>query len=285
MDFQSIALPTELRYHTKVCKYRFIFIIRQNKFVKFLFVNLCQYVIMNLTLDIGNTHAKLAVFDDNLLMVKTFKVKFVDDNINDFLKLYPLIKNLIVCSVITRDLNFDNYNFKNVHFISQNSIIPFTNLYNTKSTLGNDRIALVSRASIKFSNKNVLIIDVGSCITYDFINESNEYFGGAISPGMNMRFKSLNEFTSNLPLTKPITNDVIIGSNTQDSIISGVVNGIIYEMEGFIDQYSSKYNNLTVILTGGDSDFLSKRLKISIFANQNFLLEGLNDLVKLNISN
>ena len=75
---------------------------------------------MNLTLDIGNTHAKLAVFDDNLLMVKTFKVKFIDDNINDFLKLYPLIKNLIVCSVITRDLNFDNYNFKNIHFVSQN---------------------------------------------------------------------------------------------------------------------------------------------------------------------
>jgi len=102
---------------------------------------------------------------------------------------------------------------------------------------------------------------------------------------MNMRFKSLNEFTSNLPLTKPINNDVIIGSNTQDSIISGVINGVIFEMEGFIDHYSSKYNNLTVILTGGDSDFLSKRLKISIFANQNFLLEGLNDLVKLNISN
>ena len=154
-----------------------------------------------------------------------------------------------MCSVITRDLNFDNYNFKNVHFVSQNSIIPFTNLYNTKSTLGNDRIALVSRASIKFSNKNVLIIDVGSCITYDFINESNEYFGGAISPGMNMRFKSLNEFTSNLPLTKPTNNDVIIGSNTQDSIISGVINGVIFEIEGFIDQYSSLIFELSCFYT------------------------------------
>ena len=99
-----------------------------------------------------------------------------------------------------------------------------------------------------------------------------------------MRFKSLNEFTSNLPLIKPINKAIISGSNTQDSIISGVINSVIFEIEGFIDQYSSKYNNLTVILTGGDSDFLSKRLKISIFANQNFLLEGLNDLVKLNIS-
>ena len=239
---------------------------------------------MNLTLDIGNTHAKLAVFDDKLIMVKNFKAKFIDDNINDFLKLYPSIRNLIVCSVINRDLNFDNYNFKNVHFVSESTKIPFTNLYNTKTTLGNDRIALVSRASFKYSNKNVLIIDAGSCITYDFINESNQYFGGAISPGVNMRFKSLNEFTSNLPLTKPINKAIISGSNTQDSIISGVINGVIFEIEGFIDQYSSKYNNLTVILTGGDSDFLSKRLKISIFANQNFLLEGLNDLIKLNIS-
>ena len=285
MDFQSIALPTELRYHTKVCKYRFIFIIRQNKFVKFLFVNLYQYNIMNLTLDIGNTQAKLAVFDDKLLEIKCFDSKYIHDNINDFLKLFPLIKNLIVCSVIDTDLNFDSYNFQNIHFVSNTSKLPFINLYNTKRSLGNDRIALVSRAAIKFSNQNVLIIDAGSCITYDFINKNNQYLGGAISPGLKMRFKSLNHYTSNLPLVKSLTESIDIGKTTYDSISNGVCSGVNYEIEGFIDQYSSKYKNLTVILTGGDSDFLSKRLKISIFANQNFLLEGLNDLVKLNISN
>jgi type III pantothenate kinase len=130
----------------------------------------------------------------------------------------------------------------------------------------------------------VLIIDAGSCITYDFINENNQYLGGAISPGLNMRFKSLNHFTSNLPLVKSLTESINIGKTTYDSISKGVCSGVNYEIEGFIDQYSSKYKNLTVILTGGDSDFLSNRLKISIFANQNFLLEGLNDLIKLNIS-
>ena len=239
---------------------------------------------MNLTLDVGNTQAKLAVFDDKLVTVKSFPVKSIHDNITHFLKRFPLIKNLIVCSVIELDLNFDSYSFKNVHFVSNDSILPFINLYETKSSLGNDRLALVSRASTKFSNKNVLIIDAGSCITYDFINSNNQYLGGAISPGLNMRFKSLNKFTSNLPLVKSLSESANIGKSTHESINIGVSIGVIHEIDGFIDQYSSKYNNLTVILTGGDSDFLSNQLKISIFANQNFLLEGLNDLIKLNIS-
>jgi type III pantothenate kinase len=240
---------------------------------------------MNLTLDIGNTQAKLAVFEDKLLEHCSFDIKLIDNKIDDFLILFPKITNLIVCSVIKIDFNFDKYNFKNIHFVSEKSNLPFKNLYNSKNSLGNDRLALVSRASIKHPNKNVLIIDAGSCITYDFIDENNQYFGGAISTGLNMRFKSLNEFTSNLPLVKPKNKRIFIGSNTQESINSGVLNGLLSEIEGFIDQYSSQYKNLTVILTGGDSDFLSKRLKISIFANQNFLLEGLNDLIKLNISN
>ena len=239
---------------------------------------------MNLTLDVGNSQAKLAVFDDKLIIVKSFDVKFINDKINKFLDLFPKIKNLIVCSVIDIDFAFDKYNFDNIHFVSNKSNFPFTNLYQTKKSLGNDRIALVSRAASKFPNKNVLIIDTGTCITYDFKNQNNQYIGGAISPGLNMRFKSLNKFTSNLPLVCPDNNYKNIGKSTSSSISVGVLDGVIYEIEGFIDEYLSKYNNLTVILTGGDSVFLSNRLKISIFANQNFLLEGLNDLIKLNIS-
>lgn len=239
---------------------------------------------MNLVLDIGNSLVKLAVFDNNLIKVKSFNIRYMHENIVEFLTLFPLIKNLIVCSVTDLNLNFDTYNFNNIHFVSSDSILPFINLYDTKCSLGNDRIALVSRASIKYSNKNVLIIDAGSCITYDFINTNNQYLGGAISPGLNMRFKSLNKFTENLPLVKSLSKSTNIGKTTRESIITGVTNGVIHEIEGVIDQYFNKYNNLTVILTGGDSNFLSNRLKIIIFANQNFLLEGLNDLIKLNIS-
>jgi type III pantothenate kinase len=239
---------------------------------------------MNLTLDIGNTYAKLAVFDKNLVLLKTFNIELIYDNIDDFLKLYPTIKSLIVCSVTDYNLNFDKYNFNNIHFVSEKSNIPFINLYSSKNSLGNDRIALVSSASINYPNKNVLIIDAGSCITYDFINNKNQYLGGAISPGVNMRFKSLNNYTSKLPLVTPFLTELEVGTDTLDSINIGVLNGVIFEIEGFIAQYSSRYDNLTVILTGGNSDFLSNQLKISIFANQNFLLEGLNHLIKLNIS-
>jgi len=239
---------------------------------------------MNLTLDIGNTYAKLEAFDKTLVLLKTFNIELIHDNIDDFLKLYPSIKNLIVCSVTDINLNFDKYNFSNIHFVSKKSKTPFINLYSSKNSLGNDRIALVSSASINYPNKNVLIIDAGTCITYDFINNKNKYLGGAISPGINMRFKSLNEYTSKLPLVTLSQTELEVGTDTMDSINIGVLNGVIFEIEGFIAQYSSRYDNLTVILTGGNSDFLSNRLKISIFANQNFLLEGLNHLIKLNIS-
>ena len=239
---------------------------------------------MNLTLDIGNTQSKLAVFNNSLVVVKTFDSEFIIDEIDGFLLLYPSIKNLIVCSVTDITLNLEKYNFNNVHFVSSNSNIPFENLYLSKDSLGNDRIALVSSASISYPGKNVLIIDAGSCITYDFINDKNQYLGGAISPGLNMRYKSLNEFTSKLPLVSFESSDKLIANQTIDSINVGVANGVVFEIEGFVRQYLSEYDNLTVILTGGNSDFLSNQLKISIFANQNFLLEGLNNLIKLNIS-
>ena len=239
---------------------------------------------MNLTLDIGNTQSKLAVFNNSLVVVKTFDSEFINDEIDDFLLLYPSIKNLIVCSVTDITLNLEKYNFNNVHFVSSSSNIPFENLYLSKDSLGNDRIALVSSASISYPGKNVLIIDAGSCITYDFINDKNQYLGGAISPGLKMRYKSLNEFTSKLPLVSLESSDKLIANQTIDSINVGVANGVVFEIEGFVRQYLSEYDNLTVILTGGNSDFLSNQLKISIFANQNFLLEGLNNLIKLNIS-
>ena len=240
---------------------------------------------MNLTLDIGNTQSKLAVFNNSLVFVKTFDSEFIIDEIDDFLISYPSIKNLIVCSVTDINLNLDKYNFDNIHFVSENSSISFENLYLSKKSLGNDRIALVSSASLSYPGKNVLIIDAGSCITYDFINDKNQYLGGAISPGLNMRYKSLNEFTSKLPLVSIESSENLIANQTIDSINVGVVNGVVFEIEGFVSQYLAKYENLTVILTGGNSVFLSNQLKISIFANENFLLEGLNNLIKLNSSN
>ena len=155
-------------------------------------------------------------------------------------------------------------------------------MYKTPTTLGVDRLALVSASVNKFSSKNVLIIDAGTCITYDFIDNKNNYLGGAISPGVYTRYKSLNNLTAKLPLLKPRTVKNITGNSTKQSIHSGVINGVLFEIEGVIKNYNTKYEDLTVILTGGDSKFLSKQLKNSIFANSNFLLEGLNYILEFN---
>ncbi|MDB2463004.1 type III pantothenate kinase, partial [Algibacter sp.] len=204
--------------------------------------------------------------------------------INALQKVYESIENAIVSSVgkLEKDVIHVISKYFNVHVLDSNTKLPFINLYSTPKTLGVDRIALVCGSFNQFFEKNVLIIDAGTCVTYDFINSDNEYLGGAISPGINMRYKALNNFTAKLPLLdKEIPND-IIGNSTEAAIHSGVVFGFLKEIEGVIECYEEKYSDLTVILTGGDTKFLSKQLKSSIFANPNFLLEGLNYILQFN---
>uniref|UniRef100_UPI0030D97038 type III pantothenate kinase n=1 Tax=uncultured Salegentibacter sp. TaxID=259320 RepID=UPI0030D97038 len=145
-----------------------------------------------------------------------------------------------------------------------------------------DRLALVAAGALKYQNKNLLVIDAGTCITFDFKNDKNEYLGGAISPGLQMRLKALHNFTAKLPLVKLEENITLIGDSTKNSILSGVLNGVAAELDGIIDRYKADYKYLTIILTGGDSQILSKRVKNGIFANPNFLLEGLNYILEFN---
>ena len=140
---------------------------------------------------------------------------------------------------------------------------------------------MVSAAAKQFPKNDVLIIDAGTCITYDFLNKRNEYLGGAISPGIQMRFEALHRQTANLPRVE-VASYRLIGKDTEKSILSGVLNGTVQELEGIIDQYCTKYPTLTVVLTGGDANFLAKKLKSSIFAIPNFLLEGLNSILIYN---
>ena len=239
---------------------------------------------MNLIVDIGNTCLKIALFEKNNLIEKSYLLDNYLDNIKNILSKNP-VENSIVSNVgeINDELisvlndNTDLVLFKNI------LKLPFKNTYSSKETLGQDRIALVSSASYQFPDENVLIIDAGTCITYDFKNHNNEYIGGGISPGIKMRFKSLNLFTSKLPLIEVFDDFELIGNNTKESLISGVVNGTTMEIDGIIQQYCDKFKNIRIILTGGDSKFLLKRIKNTIFADQNFLTKGLNYLLEANI--
>lgn len=240
---------------------------------------------MNLIIDAGNTRVKVAVFEGDIL----FDIFFIDkenflSEIKQILKKYK-ISNSILSSVgfISETMLKKLQSLLTLTILSSSTNVPFMNLYKTPTTLGVDRVALVVSAVHQFPKKNTLVIDAGTCITFDFVNQQSEYLGGAISPGIEMRFKSLNHFTAKLPLLEKEEVHDFIGGDTKESINSGVVNGVIQEIEGVINQYKNKYKDLTVVLTGGDTNFLSKQLKSSIFANQNFLLQGLNRILIFNI--
>jgi type III pantothenate kinase len=239
---------------------------------------------LNLVVDIGNSTLKVAIFDKKLM---TSKFIYTNQSLNIFSDLFKnnVIDNCLISNVSTIDKNILDFLKINSNLFSINESInlPFINLYKTKNTLGHDRIALVSAAAIDFPDQNTLIIDTGTCITYDFKNSENEYLGGGISPGIQMRFKSLNSQTSKLPLSTINLEYKLIGDDTNSSINSGVVYGVISEINGIINQYQERFKNIKIILTGGDSNFLLKKIKNTIFADQNFLLKGLNYLLEDNI--
>ena len=161
--------------------------------------------------------------------------------------------------------------------------IPLTNLYQSASTLGSDRLAASVGAYFLYPNANVLVIDAGTCIKYNFTNSKNEYLGGGISPGIRMKLKALQTFTSKLPLVEAnFSYNELVGNNTQNSILSGVLNGSVAEIDGIISQYKLQFTDIICVLTGGDSEYLAKRLKNSIFAHQNLVIKGLNDILNYN---
>lgn len=240
---------------------------------------------MNLIIDVGNSFVKLAVFKDEMLLKKvSIKPDDFISRVDSFIKAYPTMKKAVISSV--GKLKAPLLKYIEDHFevfqIHASLNLPFKNSYKTPQTLGVDRIALISASIQQYPYNNVLVIDAGTCLTYDFVTSDNEYLGGAISPGIQMRYQALHAQTANLPLLEPNLPGHITGQTTKDCIHSGVVFGILKEIDGVIEEYQEKYKDLTVILTGGDANFLSKQLKSSIFANSNFLLEGLNFILQFN---
>ncbi|WP_025742427.1 type III pantothenate kinase [Aquimarina pacifica] len=242
---------------------------------------------MNLVIDVGNTYTKIGVFKASEIIYKT-AVKQVDfeEIISDIDTEYPEIEHAIISSVGSLEIKNSNQVKKlfDLLVLDHNVPLPFKNLYETPTTLGIDRLALVASAVAQYPKKDVLVIDAGTCITYDFKNKKEEYLGGAIAPGLQLRYKSLNNYTAKLPLLEITSPEHQIGKTTNEAIHSGVIFGVLHEIDGVIEQYCNIYPDLTVILTGGDVDFLSKRLKNGIFATSNFLLEGLNSILVFNKS-
>ncbi|MCI2229046.1 type III pantothenate kinase [Polaribacter sp. MSW13] len=239
---------------------------------------------MNLIIDVGNTSVKVAVFkQDKVVELAFFDKKRILSEVKKIVKKYKISIGIMSSVALISKMKLEKLQKTlKLKLVSSKTKVPFVNLYKTPKTLGVDRIALVVGAVKNFPQKNVLVIDAGTCITFDFVNKESEYLGGAISPGILMRYKALKKFTSKLPLLDKKKPNNLIGDSTIESIHSGIVNGVVQEIDGVIEQYKMKYSDLTIVLTGGDTIFLSKQLKSSIFANQNFLLEGLNEILIFN---
>jgi type III pantothenate kinase len=244
---------------------------------------------LNLVIDVGNSRVKLAVFDGSKLLSNTALPVLTQQAVLDFIQPIPQkVRHVMLSSVGDAFTELDDF-FKGcfTHFfhLSADLAMPVTLQYQSPKTLGMDRLAAVVGGQVLFPNSNVLVIDAGSCITYDFIDAASNYQGGGISPGLQMRFKALHTFTGRLPLIDWKMNDQIdlIGNDTKTSMLSGVMNGLNCEIEGVVERYKKRYNNLQVVATGGDwqhFEFLSKK---SIFANPNLVLIGLNELLRYNI--
>ena len=166
--------------------------------------------------------------------------------------------------------------------ISNQTPVPFKNLYHSPQTLGRDRIALVAATIDLFPQRNCLIIDAGTCITLDFLNERGEYLGGSIHPGITMRLKALNRYTDKLPLVEKSWLDNHIGTSTEECIRIGVVKAAVMEINAFVEEYNKEYDNLKVILTGGDTDLFLNKIKNEIFAHPNMVLKGLQKIARYN---
>ena len=238
---------------------------------------------MSIVVDIGNSRIKVAQFKDHQLLNVFLYNK---DNIENELEKLPF-KTGIISNVGNNKLEQKLMtSFPNLVLMSHDLNLPIVLKYKSADSLGHDRIANAVGAYRTFPNRNNLVIDVGTCITYDFINKSNDYLGGGISPGFNLRMKALSSFTENLPMVNfKIKSTPLIGTNTKESIESGVINGTINEIIQNISEYEQLHPEINVILTGGDTTFIKSIVstkKNSIFADENLTLKGLYTVLKYN---
>lgn len=238
---------------------------------------------MNLAIDHGNTRIKVGVFDESIL-----QAHFIFEDITAFGRWVDqkIFSNLIISSVSKSPdslLKLVEVKEKKIE-LTQSLPLPIEVGYSSRDTLGVDRIAAACGAIEITPDRDSLVIDMGTCINYEFIDKNATYHGGAISPGVKMRFEAMHNFTARLPLVKARENVELIGKTTEACMQSGVINGVLAEIEGLINNYKVKYPNLAVILCGGDAFLFENRLKQPIFVAPNLVLKGLNRILLHNVN-
>ncbi|MDR1847717.1 MAG: type III pantothenate kinase [Bacteroidales bacterium] len=237
---------------------------------------------MNLVIDRGNTKDKVAVFSNTDMIFCERYDRLSLAALQQLKERFPMIKNAVYCSVM-KDANADvliSFLKSEYHFVESEKWKTGINvLYRSKETLGQDRMAAMVGANALYHNMNTLVVDCGSCITFDAITALGDYLGGSISCGLRMKFSALHNFTANLPLINVVHFSALIGTTTEESILSGVINGTLEEVEGMIKRYMDKFEPLNVVLSGGDAEFISKSIKVKHTLETNLVLFGLNNIL------
>ncbi|MEJ1239024.1 type III pantothenate kinase [Chryseolinea sp. T2] len=233
---------------------------------------------MNIAIDYGNSSAKVGVFDGHELVER--KIFTSPEQLRPFLQNFS--GDCLIISSVSQDaaeVASWGVHIKKRFILTSSLPLPIENRYSTPKTLGVDRLAGVCGAQALFPKTSALVIDAGTCITFDFLDSGGNFLGGAISPGLRMRFQAVHTFTKRLPQVEPKGNSPLIGDSTESCIQSGVENGLVAEIDGIVSQYRSLFPDLKVILTGGDVPFFENRLKAPIFAVPELVLSGLNSIL------
>jgi type III pantothenate kinase len=234
-------------------------------------------------LDFGNTRLKTAVFEGNQLKEVIVLHENEEEHLQQIIEQHQPARS-ILSSVVNHSDKIEKLLKGNTQFhkLSNTSKLPFTIPVGKPETVGADRLAIAAASVYFFPKQNNLAIGLGSCITYNFINQFHELMGGSISPGMEMRFKSMHQFTARLPLVNAEWNVPLIGYDTKTNLQSGVVLGMAKEIDGIIDLYIEKFGNFNVLLTGGDIGLFQPHLKNKIFADPDLIFKGLYAISQIN---
>ncbi len=240
---------------------------------------------MNLIIDIGNTRTKFSVFNHGEEMISVPVDELTTVHIELLQLEYPQIDKVILSAVKDYDPELKNHlqnHFQQFIELDHNTHLPIENLYKSKESLGKDRLAGVVGAVHLYPGHNILVIDAGTAITYDLITKDLKYLGGNISPGIDMRYKALHQYTGRLPLVTRSEFTGLYGQATEEAIRAGVQHGIVFEADNAINAFKEFYKNLYVIITGGDANFFDKKLKNSFFVHFNLIAIGLNRILEHN---
>ncbi len=241
---------------------------------------------MNLVVDFGNTLVKLAVFDKGELVAQRCMERLHPSVLEELLSEWPVRRAVVastrgevddVAAMLRGRVDYL------LEFTSQTPV-PIGNAYLTPETLGRDRLAAAVGATVLYPGENVLIVDFGTAVTIDLVTADNTFRGGCISPGVKTRFRALHDYTAKLPLCAATEDEGLSGLTTEEAIELGVMNGIAFEIEGYVVRMREQIDGLCVIFTGGDAKFFVKRIKNTIFANCNLVFCGLNRILEHNAS-